>query len=141
MESKWYLCTGRCGRNRTSKCSKTSIKDFRYKNNECINIKMPSSDIQSFCMLPQMIREGRRTHFITGSLTKHFACVFGEKKSIHLRKEDIFVLKLSLHIHTYFRSLSQPAQLCGRCRAEVQCSYTCCKLVRYAKYTFHDDKT
>jgi len=65
---------------------------------------MLSSDIQSFYMLPQMIREGRRTHCITGSLTKHFACVFGEKKSIHLRKEDILILKLSLHIHTYFRS-------------------------------------
>ena len=39
---------GRCGRNRTSKCSKTSVKDFRFKNSECINIKMPSSDIQSF---------------------------------------------------------------------------------------------
>lgn len=132
---------GRCGRNRTSKCSKTSVKDFRYKNSECINIKMPSSDIHSFYMLPQMIREGCRTHCIIGSLTKHFASVFGEKKPIHLRKENIFVSKLSLHIQTYFRSLSQPAQLCGRCGAEVQCSYTCCKLVRYAKYTFHGDVT
>ena len=106
VESQWYLYV-RCGRNRTSKCSKTSVKDFRYKNSECINIKMPSSDIQSFYMLPQMIREGCRTHCITGSLTKHFACVFGEKKPIHLRKENIFVSKLSLHFQTYFRSLSQ----------------------------------
>lgn len=121
--------------------AKQVLKISDTKNSECINIKMPSSDIQSFYMLPQMIREGCRTHCITGSLTKHFACVFGGKKSIHLRKENIFVFKLSLHIHTYFRSLSQPAQLCGRCGAEVQCCYTCCKLVRYAKYTFHDDET
>lgn len=51
VESKWYVCTSRCSRNRTSQCSKKSIKDFRYKNSECMNIKMPSIDIQSFYML------------------------------------------------------------------------------------------
>lgn len=89
-EGKWYLCTGRCGRNRTSKCSKTSIKDFRYKNSECINIKMPSTDIQSFYMLPLMIPEGRRTHCITGSLTKHLL-VFLAKRNQYTYVNKIFL--------------------------------------------------
>ena len=37
VESTWYLCMSRCGRKRTSERSKTSIKDFRYKNSECAN--------------------------------------------------------------------------------------------------------
>ena len=37
VESTWYLCMSRCGRKRKSERSKTSIKDFRYKNSECVN--------------------------------------------------------------------------------------------------------
>ena len=65
VESSWYLCMSRCGRNRTSERSKTNVKDFWYKNSEWVNIKIPRRCVTSEVSISshKIIRKCRRTHW------------------------------------------------------------------------------
>ena len=107
MESTWCLCMSRWGQNRTRECPKTS-KIFSYTKTMSVQLNTKLMyDIQRFYNLPQSDWKRHQTHWCSGTWQKFCLCVFGEKKSIYQRGEDVRVFVCKVTLNTYLRSLPQ----------------------------------